>query len=521
MRLKQRREDFRVRELLHPEFLKPEGEFRIYRVIKRKLTTFEAVGALAKEAGVPPSEISLAGLKDRQGITLQHMSVRRGRAVSLRSEELSIETAGFSQLELTSEASLGNAFEIAVRGLEQEELNILRANVPLLREQGLVNYFDEQRFGNLRYNQGWIAQLLMRGQYEEALKKLLASLSDHDDARNFGFKTALLRSWGDWQACREIAGRFGEHHSVFEYLKKNDGDFAGAFFHVATRVRLIHLYAFQSHVWNRAVADLVRERVPAQERITLEGIEGALLYPSRPLALDPSFQNRFRIPGPRLEDVTHPEQRALLENVLARERTVASQFRIEGVSGFQLKGEDRELFVHPRHLRVRPAERDALNRGFFMVKVRFELPRGAYASLVVRRLLSSPLRAAGRSGGPPAHEDERRPARRDARADDRRDDRRGDRRDDRRGDRGRGYQGASRGPAPYPREDRARPTFGGPASDRGARGRGGPYGGPPRPTGRDRRGRDSGGSSRPRKGRSAEEERKPKLPPPPSPPAAE
>ena len=81
MKLKQRVGDFRVRELLEPDYLKERGEFRVYRVTKRKLTTPEAVRALADEAGVEPSAIQVAGLKDRQGVTIQHMSVERGKSV--------------------------------------------------------------------------------------------------------------------------------------------------------------------------------------------------------------------------------------------------------------------------------------------------------------------------------------------------------------------------------------------------------------------------------------------------------
>lgn len=397
MRIKQRLDDFRVRELLAADFLQERGEYRVYRVTKRKLTSLEAAKELAHAAGVPPADVAMAGLKDRQGVTTQFMTIRRGREVSLRALDLTVETAGFSRDSLASQHSLGNAFEVTLRGLQQEELDVLRANVPLLRECGMVNYFDEQRFGNIRHNQGWIAQQLMRGEHEAALKRLLASLSDHDDGPARGFKTALLEAWGDWSTCRDLAGRFGQHHSVFEYLKQNDGDFAGAFFHVSSRLRLIHLYAFQSHIWNRAVADCVQSLVPQAERVVLSGIEGPLVYPSRPLPLAPDAT--FRLPGAGLEDVRDPKQRGWLEDALSRERMVAADFRVEGVSGFQLKGEERTLLLQPQHLRVRPPERDILNYGAFAVKVRFELQRGAYATLVVRRLLSTPGQAAGRERG--------------------------------------------------------------------------------------------------------------------------
>lgn len=408
MKLKQRVGDFRVRELLRDGYLGRSGDYRVYRVSKRKLTTPEAVGALAREAGVEPGEIGVAGWKDRQGITIQYMSVRRGRPVRLDEPELKIDTAGFADEALSSEQSRGNAFEVNVRALRSDDLRRLRGALPVIREHGLVNYFDDQRFGNLVHGQGWIAKDLMLGEYERALRTLLTARSPHDDDRRRRFKQGLQRAWGDWRACRDVAGRFGAHHSVFEHLAKNAGDFAGAFTFVASRVRLIHLYAWQSHVWNRAVVDLVRAHVPAAERLLMECEDGLLVTYAGDPPPELARRESFRLPGAGLEDVTDRVELDLLEDVLARERMVADRFRIEGVSGFGLKGEERRLIVRPEHLRVRPAEPDPLNRGARMVRIRFELPRGSYASLVVKRLLArSRVDAPARD---PQRKERRRPA---------------------------------------------------------------------------------------------------------------
>ncbi|MEW6072524.1 MAG: tRNA pseudouridine(13) synthase TruD [Planctomycetota bacterium] len=418
MRIKQRVGDFRVRELLVDGCLLAQGEHRVYRVTKRKLTTPEAARILAAEAGVDVGEVEFAGLKDRQAITIQHMSVAGGRDVRMQSPELKIDTAGFAAASLTAESSRGNAFELTVRALRRDELVLLRRSLPIVREHGLVNYFDDQRFGNLKHGQGWIAAALMRGRHEEALRTLLSARSPHDDPRRARFKDEIVRAWGDWRACRDVAGRFGQHHSVFEHLTRTGDDFAGAFYHVATQLRLIHLYAFQSHLWNRAVVELVRDQVPVGERLALASEEGPLVTYAGAPPPDLAARAAFRLPGAGFNDVADRVEYDLLEDALAREELVPDAFRVEGVPGFQLKGEARPLLVHPRHLRVRPAEEDELNRGHHRVRIRFELPRGAYATLVVKRLFARPVaeerrRARQRaahpragSGGPPP---ERRP----------------------------------------------------------------------------------------------------------------
>jgi tRNA pseudouridine13 synthase len=494
-RIKQRSEDFRVRELLGEGVLGGEGRWRVYQVIKRRLTSIEAAERLADLAGVQAGEVSMAGMKDRQGITVQHMAVEAGRQVTWRSDDLRIESVGFARDALSPKDSAGNSFEIVVRGLERGEIDRLRANLPLVRELGVVNYFDDQRFGNLRHGQGWIALDLMRGEHEAALKALLCATSRHDDQKHAAFKAALARTWGDWGACRDVAGRFGAHHSVFEHLKRSPHDFAGAFAHISTRLRLIHLYAFQSHVWNRAVAAWVRERSAPAERLVAEGLEGPLVFPAARIAPEPAWNGSFRLPGPRLEDVSDPAQRALLEDSLAAERLVPASFSVEGVSGFQLKGEDRALFVVPRHLRVRPSDPDPLNRGLRLVKLRFELPRGAYATLVVKRLLvrgphEPREERAERDAGPVRRpQGERSPREHDAR---RGPDRRGEpgQRSERGPWRGRGQE-RERGPRrdDGAQRERGPQHEGGPLRDpdgKGERGRSGERG--PRPPGAARRG---------------------------------
>ena len=385
MKLKHRPNDFRVRELLDESYIESSGSHLVYRVTKRKLTSLEAAEVLANMAGIEPGDISMAGLKDRQGVTEQYMSARGGKTVELSSPELKIVPVGRASNELTSEHSRGNHFEIRLRDLTHHEQRRLFAHRATVERLGVPNYFDEQRFGNLRYGQGWIARELMEGRHEEALKSLLCAASERDSGAIGAFKRALRESWGDWSACREVAGRFGQHHSVFDHLRRNEGDFAGAFFHVSSRLRLIHLYAFQSHLWNRAVARMLAARAgDAGARVAL-GLEGPLVFPDHDMdpPLDP--EDTFRLPGEGLEDVEDPVQRSLLAGVLADEGLEPERFRIEGVSGFQLKGEDRALMIQPRDLRVRREDPRGRQGG---CSLSFELPRGAYATLVVRALVA-------------------------------------------------------------------------------------------------------------------------------------
>ncbi len=385
MKLKTRPNDFQVTELLREGLLSDRGAHRVYKVTKRKLTSLEAASELARLAGLTPGDVAMAGLKDRQGVTHQYMSVPGGAPVRVHGSDLSIQPVGALPRPISSEDSDGNGFKIFVRDLGEGELARMRASLDAVREHGLPNYFDEQRFGNLRHRQGWIFVDLARGDVSEALKHLVASVSPHDTETVSRFKAAMWRKWGDWKACRELAGKLGRHHSVFEHLKREPDDFVGALHRVASRERLIHLFAFQSHLWNRVLSNWLGRST--QDSFTLRGVEGKLVMPRGQVVVPEAWGGILPLPGPGLEGVTDLDQRAAFEAALGFHGLTPAQFDVSGVPGFQLVAEPREVTVVPRELRMRPAKEDPLHPGRKMVELSFELPRGAYATLVVQRLV--------------------------------------------------------------------------------------------------------------------------------------
>jgi tRNA pseudouridine13 synthase len=492
MRLKQKPQDFRVKEILREGFLLGRGDHRVYRVTKSKATSFEAARDLAEMAGVQARDVSMAGLKDRQGITDQFMTIPRGKEVYFSRPELKIEPVGFSQDEITSKDSEGNHFEIVSRGLEETQLIRMRAGLDTVREFGYTNYFDEQRFGNLRHGQGWIALDLLRGDTEGGLKRMLGAQSLHDSAPVKHFKEQVWRRWGNWKALREIAGRYGKHHSVFDHLRHEPGDFAGAFKHLATRERVIHQFAFQSHIWNRALSFWLKDAVPEPKRFTLPGIEGPLVFVKGPIPIVDGWGGCLPLPGVHLLGCKDELQVSYFEKALSRYDLDGAGFEIPNVPGFGFKTDDRPLAIQPQNLRARPAEPDALNVGYSCVKFSFELPRGAYASLLIKRLL-----------GIQSNEDQGYDPRRTSQSDQQRYD------EGAYGERPRGGSGHHRGYGPGDRGgyggDRRDDYGGAPRRSRGGN-RGGSRGGYDRgPRDRDgeggfegspRRGRDAGGPRR-------------------------
>lgn len=419
MILKSRPEDFRVVEMLDSKILEESAEgakpYLVYRVTKRKMTTLEAITFIAKEAGVEKSEVGFAGLKDRQGITVQHVSVRDGKEVlRIEAPELKVALIGRASAPITSEAIRGNLFDITARAVGRYEWENFRERIHGVRRVGVANYFDDQRFGCVRHGQGFIVRELIRGRVEEALRRVLASASAFDSEIVARWKASLREAWGDWDRCVALT-KGKDHESLFRHLQKNPGDWVGAFCFISSRVRLIHLYAYQSFLWNKMVSVYLKDLVGEANGTSIQTDIGPLFSPNRLGSAEEAVLREASFPllDPHSKAGDERQQRAI-DAVMKLEGLTVGQLQVEGIPGFVFKGEPRSIFVVPGHMRAKPPEPDEKFKGRKKVEMRFSLPPGSYATIVLKCLFAA-------KGGEPQESHEEKENFPSGRAGDRRD----------------------------------------------------------------------------------------------------
>jgi tRNA pseudouridine13 synthase len=143
-------EDFQVDEILgfEPD---GEGEHLLLQIRKRETNTQWLARQLASFAGVPPRDVSYAGLKDRHAVTTQWYSIRlAGRAEAdwrrLESDQIEILRVERHRRKLRPGALKGNRFLLVIRALSGRPEK-LEEQLGQIRELGMPNYFGEQRFG--------------------------------------------------------------------------------------------------------------------------------------------------------------------------------------------------------------------------------------------------------------------------------------------------------------------------------------------------------------------------------------
>jgi tRNA pseudouridine13 synthase len=182
-------EDFQVTERLGYEFT-GDGEHDYLWIEKTSTNTEWLARQLARFADVPARDVGYAGLKDRHAVTRQWFSVPRWNAPdwsALDVEGVELLDVQRHSKKLRRGAHKSNTFKIVLRGSDLARYKEdLEQRVQLIREQGVPNYFGEQRFGRDGSNLG-LADAWAQGKRLPRHKRSLAIST----IRSFVFNEAL------------------------------------------------------------------------------------------------------------------------------------------------------------------------------------------------------------------------------------------------------------------------------------------------------------------------------------------
>jgi tRNA pseudouridine13 synthase len=168
-----------------------DGEHDFLWVEKEGQNTPWVAGLLAKYAGINPADVGYSGLKDRAAVTRQWFSVRRPGGD--KPDWSRFETEGVRILEATRHrrklkrgTHRTNRFRIVLREVSAPAA-VISVLVKVL-EQGMPNYFGEQRFGHGARNLALAARMFSGARLPRNQRSIALSA-----ARSFLFNLVLER----------------------------------------------------------------------------------------------------------------------------------------------------------------------------------------------------------------------------------------------------------------------------------------------------------------------------------------
>lgn len=332
--LKQAPEDFLVEEIPSAKD-EGAGDYNYFMMEKKNLNTLRAVKLVAQALGVRMERIGWAGNKDKNALTKQAISIHD--VPKERAEKASVEGVKLTYFGKGSERIfignlVGNRFTIAMRSLSEADGRLIAENSELLRKNGfcIPNYFDEQRFGG---NNIGIGKALLR--------------------KNFGF------------AAREI------------YRKEMDSPVA-ALRKVHKSSLSLYIHSFQSLLFNESLTEYMRGS--GMDFRALPYRAGEFLFPSGKIEDKALPVIGF---GTELGDDTVS---IIARKVLEKHKLSPRDFIIRQLPELSIEGTMRGAFVRATDFKIGKMEDDELNSGKKKIKIRFFLPKGSYATIVVKAL---------------------------------------------------------------------------------------------------------------------------------------
>ena len=192
-------EDFFVDEVLafEPD---GEGEHVLLQVEKRNTNTQWLADQLARFAGIPKRDVSYAGLKDRNAVTRQWFSLGLAGTTEPDWDNLNIDNVRVLQHErhrrkLRRGTLQGNRFHLVIRNV-QGDLATLETRLQHIAQQGVPNYFGEQRFGHHGANLEQAVMMFQGKRIKDRHKRSLYLSA----ARSYLFNDLLSQrvARGDW-----------------------------------------------------------------------------------------------------------------------------------------------------------------------------------------------------------------------------------------------------------------------------------------------------------------------------------
>lgn len=379
-------EDFVVDEVpLYP--FSGEGNHVLFKLKKRGMSTFDAVRKIARTMRLPEDAFSYAGMKDKQAVTTQWLSLEYGDVPLI--ESLDIE--GLEVLEVTRHQNklkvghlAGNRFRLRIRDIDESATDAARQTLARLVERGVPNFFDRQRFGLLK-NSHIVGKAIVHDDPELLAANILGDGEGVDE--RFDAALAHYRAGDHGAAAEALPGLFTVEKRYLAVLGRTKNP-RKAMASIQGKRRRFFVSAYQGWLFNRLLID----RIEAIDTIEL----GDIAWLHRNGAV-------FRV-----DDIEHRDEegRSLAERAAAfdispsgpvygtqlmlathrpgeGEAALLEAERLE-LGAFDLKGGLRSRGVRrPYRFRI---ETPTLAFADGVAELAFTLPKGSYATLVLREI---------------------------------------------------------------------------------------------------------------------------------------
>ncbi len=281
-KLFEREEDFKVQEIEEDgtvlklereeksEIPKEKKDYLLFTLVKRGISTPEAIKLIARNLHISFKRIAYNGNKDKRALTSQRISIFKldAEKLNIENERIFFRDITYSNEPCKIGKLYGNHFTVTVKKLENtvQQLQDIAEDVV----KGIPNFYGPQRFGasslNIEISRNIIKRDFKSAFYDLVLKERAESKLNQQKRAELRdiFSPYLEGKEINLEKAREILSSlpgfmYFERDSL-QYLLQHKNDYIGAIRMMPKYIRLLIIQAYQYYIFNRTLSKLLEDK---------------------------------------------------------------------------------------------------------------------------------------------------------------------------------------------------------------------------------------------------------------------
>jgi len=382
------------------------GKYLIVELSKRNWDTHHLVRELSRILRVSQDRFGWAGTKDRRAFTKQKISIwdmNEEDMSRIRLKDVELTPVGRSNKKISLGDLWGNRFKITIRDIllsKDETLGRVTAITEEL-DNGVPNFFGVQRFGENRPVTHVVGEAIQRGDLKDAVLIYIARPFPDENEEVQKVRQHVWDTWDLKAGLKMYPLRLQFERAMMNHLIAHPDDHAGAFRVLSPNLQKMFLHAYQSYIFNIILSRRIAAGMSINEaydgdvvcfknevgmpdtsrlqKVTTDNLEGInnLINRGRAFVTTPLIGYDTQFSEGRQGEI---------EKEVIRELNVDTEgFKVPEMPEIASKGLRREIV-----LPVKPefsVMEDEVHAGKTKVVLEFTLPKGSYATVVLREYM--------------------------------------------------------------------------------------------------------------------------------------
>ncbi|MGC1928554.1 MAG: tRNA pseudouridine(13) synthase TruD [Candidatus Nitrosopolaris sp.] len=383
--IKQQANGFRVSEIIDRSVFNDLSSaqdelhrYPLYILEKSNIDSNHAISQIKKRFGIP---LKVIGLKDAKANTKQYATTEQLKNIprELRTDQLLLTLKGFTRRPLTKASLLGNEFTIIINDNKKLDISTFEPEI-----KNIANFYGLQRFGSERSVTHLVGKEILRRNFKNAVELLLCYTSEYDSKMSMEIREKCRDPHNYPWLLKHLPRGMDIEYQVISAIVKGS-DVISALRAIPINMRRLFVQAYQAHIFNLCLSTAL-----LNGENLLKGKKGDLCFETGgPLIFGKirkfnpiSDSESDTVPAIRLAGYSFQAGEGRFEiitkNTMKDEGVTARDFYIKEMQELSSQGGFRQAPLWCRDFSVIDKT---------MLTLSFKLPKGSYATTLLRELM--------------------------------------------------------------------------------------------------------------------------------------